>query len=175
MNPRAELLVEDVEVIHPDPALFFDEVEEDHARLGASFLRAEDPLELLGGDNGHHPEATVTLGPLEIGPDVIKLAVVPTSAIRFSQLEERDLVLDGEGLDFTTETVPDLLKQSGRRDGVSEVSGEEGDYLACYLEVGDVGIEIEAVHAGQVEADVPFEHFIDVRHTCHDDIVPARG
>jgi len=123
---RPELGIENVEVVHPDPALFLDEVEEDHARLRRPLLCAEDPLELLSGDNGHDPETAVSLGPPEIGPDVIELAVVPASAIGLFQLEDRDLILGGKGLDLTTETVPDLLEQSRRRNGVSEVCREEG-------------------------------------------------
>ena len=57
-----ELGVEDVEVVHPDPALLLDEVEADHAGLGRAVLGAEDPLELLGRHDGDDAVATLGLG-----------------------------------------------------------------------------------------------------------------
>jgi hypothetical protein len=76
-------------------------------------LGTKDPLELLGCDDGHHSETPVLLGLLEIGPDMIELAVVETSAVGLFQLQDRDLVFSCEGLDLPTESVPDLFEQHG--------------------------------------------------------------
>ncbi len=47
--------------------------------------------------------------------------------------------------------------------------------LAADLHVGDVGIQVEAVDAGEVEADVTVEHVVDVHHAGHPQMMRARG
>lgn len=37
------------------------------------------PLELLGAHDDHHPEVSLTSGDLEVGIDMVELAVVPAS------------------------------------------------------------------------------------------------
>ena len=109
-----EVGVVDVEVVHPDPAVFLHEVEAHDTGLGRAVLGAEHPLELLGGHDGDDPGATLGLGPLEVGTNVVQLAVVPARPVRLLQREDRHLVLGGEGLHLAAETVADLL-QEGRR------------------------------------------------------------
>ena len=46
---------------------------------------------------------------VEIGTDVIELAVIPAAAVRLLQRQQRDPVGDGERLHVTTELVADLL------------------------------------------------------------------
>ena len=67
--------------------------------------------DLLGGDDGHHPEATFSFGRLKIGADVVELAVVPAGAVGSLQLEEGDVVVFGEGRNILPEAVADLLEQ----------------------------------------------------------------
>ena len=50
-----------------------------------SSWRREDPLELLGGHDGHHPVAAARFGRVEIGADMVELAVIPTGPIRLLQ------------------------------------------------------------------------------------------
>jgi len=76
-------------------------------------------------------------------------------------------VLGGEGLHLSTETVADLLEQRWRRDREAEMSGEEGDHLTTYLQIGDVGVEQQAVDAVDRQTDVTVEHVVDVHDTCH--------
>jgi citrate lyase gamma subunit len=50
------------------------------------------------------------------------------------------------------------------------VGGQEGGYLAAYLEVGDVSIEVEPDDAGDVERHVAVEDLVDVDDgTAHRD------
>jgi hypothetical protein len=49
------------------------------------------------------------------------------------------------------------------------VLGQERDHLAADLQVGDVGVEVEAVQAIQVERDVAVEDVVDVHHRRHID------
>ena len=71
-EPGPELGVGDEEVVHPDPAFLFDEVEADDAGDRRAVLSTEDPLELLGRHDGDDPGVTLGLGRLEIRPDVIE-------------------------------------------------------------------------------------------------------
>ena len=66
----------DVEVVGTHPALLTHELEPGSPGVGRTVLAAEDELELLGGDDGHDPEAALVFGPVEIGTHVVKLAVV---------------------------------------------------------------------------------------------------
>ncbi len=50
-----------------------------------------------------------------------------------------------------------------RRYGLAEVRSELVD-LAADLHVGDVGIQVEAVDAGDIEADVAVRRVVDVHH-----------
>ena len=110
-EPRPELGVGDVEVVHPDPAFLFDEVEADEARDRRAVLGTEDPLELLGGHDGDDTAAALRLSRLEIGADVVELAVVPAGAVWLLQMQDRHVVFGREGLHVTAEAVPDLLEQ----------------------------------------------------------------
>ena len=68
MKPGPNSRVEDIEVVDADPALGLVPVEPDDSRPGRpSSWWTEDPLELLGGDDGHHAEAALALGPLRYG------------------------------------------------------------------------------------------------------------
>ena len=56
------------------------------------------------------------------------------------------------------------------------MSGHERHHLAGDLQGGDVGVEVQPVHAaGQVQTDMTLEHLVDVGHACHGLRVSARG
>jgi len=44
------------------------------------------------------------------------------------------------------------------------VSGEEGDHLTTYLQIGDVGVEQQAVDAVDLQTDLTVEHVVDVHN-----------
>jgi len=136
-------------------------------------LGAEDPLKLLGGDDGDDAGASLGLCPGEIGPDVVELAVVPSRAIGLLELKDRHSVLDGEGLHLTTKAVADLLEQSGRRNREPEVFSEERDHLPAYLKLRHVSIEEESIDTVHREADVTIEDVIDVGCVGHGTSVAA--
>jgi hypothetical protein len=68
-------------VVDADSAPLLDEVEPGRALLLDAVLGAEDPGEFLGGDDGHHAEVPLPLSALEVGPDVVELAVVAAGAV----------------------------------------------------------------------------------------------
>ncbi len=143
----AEVGIQDVEVVGTDPALLLHELEADRPRLVGSVPGPEDPLELLSGHDGHHAMAALPLRSLQVGPDMIQLAVIPPGAVRLLQSQHRDPVLSGEGLDLLAEAVADLLEESRRGHGVAQVSGQERHHLAAHLQVGNVGVQVQAIDA----------------------------
>lgn len=78
---RSERVVVDVEVVGPDPALFFYEVKAHDAWLGRAVLGAVDPLELLGVHDGDDVAASLGFGFVQVGTDVVELAVLPARAV----------------------------------------------------------------------------------------------
>jgi hypothetical protein len=54
------------------------------------------------------------------------------------------------------------------------VVGKEANDLAANLEVGHVGVEVEAVEAVEVEQDMAVEDVVDVRELGHL-LPPGRG
>ena len=121
-----ELAVEHVEVVDADPALRLGPAEVDATGRRPGVLGgAEHPLELLGGDDGHHPVAAGPFGSLQVGPDVIELAVIPAAAVGLLQLQDRDPMARGERLDLAPEAVADLLDQRRRADRVAEMTFQE--------------------------------------------------
>ena len=85
-EPRAELRVEHVEVVDAHPPLGLVELEPDaRPRLLLKLVAAaEHPLELLRRDDRDDPEAALPLGPLQVRPHVVELAVVPPRPIRLT-------------------------------------------------------------------------------------------
>ncbi len=164
-----EVGVEHVEVVDADPALLFDEVVADHPRLRRAVLGAVHPLELLGRHDGHHPELLVPLGPLEIGADVVELAVIPAAAIGLLEPQDRDAMPLGEGFDVTAEPVAVALHQRRRRDRVTTMPGEERHHLASDLQAGHVRVQVQPVNTIDLQSDMTIEHVIDVHHRrpCH--------
>ena len=79
--------------------------------MARAVLRAEHPLELLGLHDGDDAGAAFGLGFVEVGTDVVDLAVVPSRPVGLLQGEDRHVVLGGEGLHLSSETVADPLEQ----------------------------------------------------------------
>ncbi len=160
----SKLFVEDVEVVGAHASLGLVEGEVDGSRFGCAVGASEDPLDLLGNDDGHHSRFA---GALEVGADMVQLAVVPATAVGLLQTKDRDGVTLGEGPHCLAEAVAHALEEGRRRDRVAEVSAEEADNLAADLQVGDVGVEVDAVEAVQIEHDMAIEHVVDVREVGH--------
>jgi hypothetical protein len=49
------------------------------------------------------------------------------------------------------------------------VLGQERDHLAADLQVGDVGVEVDAIQAIQVERYVAVQDLVDIHHRRHID------
>lgn len=122
----------------------------------------------MGGDDGHDPEAVFLVGAVEVGADVVELAVIPAAAVRLLELQDGNVLGDGEGMHFTPKAIADLLEESRGGDGMAEVGGQEADHLAAHLEVGDIGVEVEAVDAFHLQGDVAVEEVVDVHWAVHE-------
>ena len=57
---------------------------------------------------------------------------------------------------------------------MAQVLGEEGDHLPADLQVGDVGVQIDAIQALQVEGHMAVEEVVDVARHSHG-TTSARG
>jgi len=106
---------------------------------------------------------------------VVKLAVIPAGAIGLLQVQDRDVVLVGEVAHVAPKAVPDLLDDDRRGDGLTQAVLAESFHLTTHLEVGDVGVEVQPVHALDVEDHMTLEHVVDVHHAGHPHSVRARG
>ena len=100
---------------------------------------------------------------------MVELAIVPAGAVGPLEAQQRDALLLGKGRDPLAEAVADALEQHRGGDLVAQVLGQERDHLPADLQVGDVGVEVDAVQAIQVERDVAVEDVVDVRHHRHID------
>jgi hypothetical protein len=78
---RPEVGVADVEVIDADTALLAKELKAHRLGLGGAVAGAHDPLKLLAGHDRHDPETALALSGLQIGTDMIELAVIPTRSV----------------------------------------------------------------------------------------------
>ena len=104
---------------------------------------------------------------------MVELAVVEAAPVGLFQVQDGDLVLGREGLHVTAEPVADLLQQRGRGNREAQVRRQEGHHLTTHLEIGHVGIQVEPVDAGKVEAHMTVQHVVDVHHTGHPHSVRA--
>jgi len=95
---------------------------------------------------------------------VVELAVVPTGAVGPLEPQQGNGLLLGEGRNCLAEAVPDALEQGRGGDLVAQVLSQERDHLAADLQVGDVGVEVDAVQAVQVKCHVTVEDIVDVHH-----------
>ncbi|HEY3193670.1 MAG TPA: hypothetical protein VGK42_00365 [Candidatus Dormibacteraeota bacterium] len=107
-----------------------------------------------------------------MGTDVIELAIVPAGTVGPLEAQQGNVVCLGEGRDRLAEAVADAFEQGWGRHLVAQMLGQERDHLAADLQVGDVGVEVDAVQAIQVEGDVTVEDIVDVDHHRHMDTPP---
>jgi hypothetical protein len=164
---RPEVGVADVEVVDADAALLAEELKAHRLRLGGAVAGADDPLELLAGDDRHDPEAPLALCGLQIGPHVVELAVIPTRAIRLFQVQDRDPLVVGEALDVAAEAVADRPQQRGRRDRLAQMARDEPHDLPTDLQARHVRIEIQPIDALDLQRHMTIENVVDVRHARH--------
>jgi hypothetical protein len=164
-EPRSELAVEDVEVVDADPALGLGPVEPHRVAPGL-LGGAEHPLEFLGGHDRHHPTTTGSLRTVQVGADVIELAVIPPGAVGLVETEDRDAVAFRVRVDVAAEPVPDLLDHRRRPDRLAEMTAELV-HLRPDLEIRDIRVQIQPVDARHVQSDMTVQHVVDVHHVGH--------
>jgi hypothetical protein len=80
---RAEVGIKDVEVVDGHGPVGLLEAEVDRLAMGvlAPLIAHEDLLDLLSNHDRHHPTAALPLGLLQVGADVVELAIVPAGAV----------------------------------------------------------------------------------------------
>jgi hypothetical protein len=96
---------------------------------------------------------------------MIELAVVPPSAIRFLQREDRDVVRGSECLHLATPPVADPFQQHRRRDLVAQMLFDEPVDLRADLQPLHVSVQIQPIDTLDLQRDVPVEHIVDVHHS----------
>jgi hypothetical protein len=82
-------------------------------------------------------------------------------------VQQRDVVALGEPGDLTAEALPDPLEQHRRGNRVAQMLGEEPDHLPAHLQVGNIGVEVDAIQALQVQPHMPVEQIVDVDRLGH--------
>ena len=95
---------------------------------------------------------------------MVELAIIPAGTVGPLEAQQGDGLLLSEGRDCLAEAVPDALEQGRGGDRVAQVLGQERDHLPADLQVGDVGVEVDAVQAVNVECHVTVEDIVDVHH-----------
>jgi hypothetical protein len=158
-EPGPEVTVQHVEVVDAHAPVGLDEAETGRAGLaGGAVVATEHALELLGHPDGDHPGLG---GGLQVGAHHLLLAGV------LGEADHGDLVGGGEPLDRSPERVADLGEHRRRGDRVAKVLGEEHHHLPCDLQVGHVGVEVDAVKTLQVQPHMPLEQVVDVDRVAH--------
>ncbi len=135
-EPGAEVWIEDVEIVAAHPAVGLGEGVVHGPRLVRPLVAGEHLLELLGHPDGHHPRLR---GPVQVRAHDLDVA------LPLLEPDRRDVLLLGECGHGPTERGADLVEQGRGGKGVAEVLGEERHHLAAHLQVGDVGVEVDAV------------------------------
>jgi hypothetical protein len=98
---------------------------------------------------------------------MVELAIVPAGAVGPLETQQGNVVCLSEGRHCLAEAVADAFEQGRGGDLVAQMLGQERDHLAADLQVGDVGVEVDAVQAIQVERYVAVEDVVDVHHRHH--------
>jgi hypothetical protein len=98
---------------------------------------------------------------------MIKLAVIPTTAVGLFELQDRDCELGRERRDLSTKPVADRPQQRWRRDLIAPASAQQPHDLTADLQVGDIGVEVQPVDTLDLERHIALEHVIDVHHARH--------
>jgi hypothetical protein len=98
---------------------------------------------------------------------MVELAVVPAGRVGPPEAQQGDAPLLGEGRHRLAEAVTDALEQHRGGDLVAQMLGQERDHLAADLQVGDVGVEVDAIQALQVQPHMPIQQIVDVDRLGH--------
>jgi hypothetical protein len=83
------------------------------------------------------------------------------------EAHDRDAVVGGEAGHRRPERVADLGEAGRRGNRMAQVLGQERDHLPADLQVRDVGVQIDAVQALQVEGHMAVEEVVDVARCGH--------
>jgi hypothetical protein len=164
-EPGPELPVEDVEVVGADTALGLGPLEPHRVAVGL-LRRAEHPLELLRNHDRHHPVAAGRLRPVQVGTDVVELAIVPPGTVRLVEVQDRDPLHLRVRVDVAAKPIPDLLDHRRRGDRLTQMTTELV-HLTPHLQLGDVGVQVQPVDARHVQPDMAIEHVVDVHDLAH--------
>jgi hypothetical protein len=158
-EPRAHLLVEDVDVKHRHPPLLPGEGElRAPARIGVTLARRPHQLELLGTADGHHPRPPSLGSGRQIRAHHLGLALPSPEP------DHRDTVDLRPILDVAPELLPDRLEQRRRHDRLAPVLVEEPDHPTGGLQLGHIAVEIQPVQARDIQPDMPGHHIRSRHH-----------
>jgi hypothetical protein len=106
---------------------------------------------------------------------MIELAVIRPRAIGLLQMQDRDPPFTRERAHLTAEATTDLPQQRGRRDLEPKMVPQESDRLPAQLERRQVRVQVQPIHAFDLERHVALEHVVEVRHARHPRSMNAKG
>jgi len=85
--------------------------------------------------------------------------------VGLAEPDHRDVVRVGEVPDRPPEPGADLLHDRRRRNRAAQVPGLERGHLSGHLQIRDVPVEVDPVHALDVQPDMTFEQIVDGHHS----------
>ena len=134
-------------------------VNENHTAVPAPFLVARN----TGANSCATPIAGPTGArlPRQIRPHPIDLAVVLTEPHR------RDLVVVGEPVHRPAERGADLVHNCRRGDRIAKMRGHKRRHLPAHLQIRHIAVQINPIHALQIQAYMPVEHIIHRNRGSH--------
>jgi hypothetical protein len=81
-----------------------------------------------------------------------------------AELHPGDVVGLGVGGHRAAEALPELVEQRRRRNRVAQVGRQERHDLRAGLQVGSVGVEVDAVQTLDIQRHVPIQDIVDRHH-----------
>jgi hypothetical protein len=162
----AEVGVPQVEVGAGHPAVGLVERPSWRAGGGLALGGGPDPLELLRHPDRGDPGPSGGGLAVKVGSHHRELVVV------LAELHPREVVVLGVGGDRPAEALPDLVEQRWRREPVAQVPGQERHHLGAGLQLGDVGVEVDAVQALDVQPDMAVQDIVDRDYARAHDRLP---
>ncbi len=111
---------------------------------------------LLGHAYEHHLVAHPTLLAQPMGHFVLALAVL--------EMNQRNPFVGSHDLHRLYPALGDMAQQSGRRNELAQMLGEETDQSSPVAKLGETAVPIQPVDVLNLQSDMTFKQFVNVGH-----------